>query len=77
MSVPLNVQTNQMEGTPAPRVAGRELRPTVVFSTYWRFAAARQAIYDARIAGEDAPWTDDPILGGTSVHQLLPGGGPG
>ncbi|MFE1947112.1 hypothetical protein [Streptomyces massasporeus] len=32
-------------------VAGRELRPTPVYDTYWRFAAARQAVYEARLEG--------------------------
>ncbi|WP_330280849.1 nucleotide kinase domain-containing protein [Streptomyces sp. NBC_00588] len=44
------------------RVAGRTLRPTPVFDTYWRFAAARQAVYEARLAGGPGPWTSDPIL---------------
>ncbi|MET7829295.1 nucleotide kinase domain-containing protein [Streptomyces sp. NPDC005386] len=44
------------------RVAGRELRPTPVFDTYWRFAAARQAVYEARLEGREQPWTNDPIL---------------
>jgi hypothetical protein len=44
------------------RIAGRQLRPTVVFDTYWRFAAERQRIYEARLAGTPAPWTADPIL---------------
>lgn len=35
---------------------------TPVFETYWRFAAARQSIYKARLAGEPPPWTDDPVL---------------
>lgn len=39
-------------------------RPTAVFATYWRFAAARQAIYIDRIQGGIAPWTDDWILAG-------------
>ncbi|MHA4815843.1 nucleotide kinase domain-containing protein [Streptomyces aculeolatus] len=43
-------------------VAGRRLRPTPVFDTYWRFAAARQGIYEARLAGAPEPWTEDPIL---------------
>jgi hypothetical protein len=34
----------------------------VVFDTYWRFAAERQAIYRRRLAGAAAPWTEDPIL---------------
>jgi hypothetical protein len=44
------------------RIADRDLRPSPVFDTYWRFAAERQAVYDARIAGLRGPWTDDPIL---------------
>ena len=43
-------------------VAGRRLRPTKVFDTYWRFAAARQQVYQARLRGEPGPWTADPIL---------------
>jgi hypothetical protein len=33
-----------------------------VFDAYWHFAAERQRIYISRLAGEQAPWTDDPIL---------------
>lgn len=44
------------------RVAGRHLQPTEVFDTYWRFAAARQQIYEARLSGQSPPWSDDPIL---------------
>lgn len=47
---------------PPVRIAGRSLRPTPVFDTYWRFAAARQAIYLGRLAGSPLPWTDDEIL---------------
>lgn len=47
---------------PAVRIAGRVLRPTPVFDTYWRFAASRQGVYEARLAGAPGPWTDDPIL---------------
>jgi 5-hmdU DNA kinase, helical domain len=43
-------------------ISGRPLRTTPVFDTYWRFAARRQAIYEARRRGTPAPWTDDPIL---------------
>ena len=48
----------------APRIviSGRRLGPTPVFETYWRFAVARQALYEARLQGEAAPWTSDPIL---------------
>lgn len=49
------------------RVAGRTLQPTPVFDTYWRFAAARQAVYEARLRGEPGPWTRDPII---SAHRF-------
>lgn len=38
------------------------LRPTVVFSTYWYFAVERQKVYMRRIRGEEAPWSNDPVL---------------
>jgi len=37
-------------------------KPTVVFDTYWRFAAERQSIFFKRLAEFHPPWTDDPIL---------------
>lgn len=37
------------------------IRPEL-FEAYWRFAAARQQIFDARWSGQPAPWTSDPIL---------------
>lgn len=43
-------------------IAGRRLQPTPVFDTYWRFAAARQNIYEARQSRIAGPWTTDPIL---------------
>lgn len=43
-------------------VSGRRLELTPVFDTYWRFAAARQCLYDARLRGQAPPWTSDPIL---------------
>lgn len=33
-----------------------------LFDVYWRFAAARQELYFARLEGKPQPWTDDPIL---------------
>ena len=33
-----------------------------VFDAYWRFAAERQRIFDARREDPNGPWTDDPIL---------------
>jgi hypothetical protein len=42
---------------------GRRMwRTSVVFDTYWRFAAERQAIFFRRLTGASSPWTDDPIL---------------
>lgn len=35
---------------------------TVVYDSYWRFAAERLAMFYRRLAGAPAPWTDDPIL---------------
>ncbi|SDS02100.1 nucleotide kinase domain-containing protein [Opitutus sp. GAS368] len=37
-------------------------KPTVVYDTYWKFSTERQRIFFARIAGQPAPWTDDPVL---------------
>ena len=37
---------------PPVAVAGRVLRPTAVFDTYWRFAAERQGLYEARLRGQ-------------------------
>ena len=36
--------------------------PTVVYKTYWRFAAERQAIFFRKIEGAAFPWTEDSIL---------------
>jgi hypothetical protein len=44
------------------RVAGRVLRPTAVFDTYWRFAAARQQVYLARLGEASGPAVADPVL---------------
>jgi hypothetical protein len=40
---------------------------SVVFDTYWRFAAERQAIFFRRLTGTNPPWTDDRIL---SCHRF-------
>jgi hypothetical protein len=44
-------------------VAGRRVQPTKVFDTYWRFAAERHRVYQARLRGEPQPWTTDSIIG--------------
>lgn len=38
------------------------IRHTPVFTTYWRFAAERQAIFFRRLTNDAGPWTSDPIL---------------
>ena len=38
------------------------LKPSIVYDTYWRFAAERQAIHFRRLERAAPPWTDDPIL---------------
>lgn len=37
-------------------------KPTVVYDTYWRFAAERQEIFFKRWRRSSPPWTDDQIL---------------
>lgn len=38
------------------------LKPSVVYDTYWRFAAERQEVFFRRLSAHPAPWTADPIL---------------
>lgn len=42
--------------------AGRHLRATPIFDTYWRFACERQRMFMRRVEGRQPPWTDDPII---------------
>ena len=51
-------------GTPQPPRLSRlsPAKPTVVYDTYWRFAAKRQEVFCRRLGGFSPPWTDDPIL---------------
>lgn len=37
-------------------------QPTVVFDSYWRFAAERQKIFFKKLEKAKIPWTDDQIL---------------
>ena len=37
-------------------------RPTVVYDTYWKFAAERQGVFFRKLEGKGPPWTDDPII---------------
>jgi GTPase SAR1 family protein len=38
------------------------LKPSVVYDTYWKFAAERQEVFFRRLAGGGGPWTSDPVL---------------
>ena len=52
----------QQDSLPPRSNALRKLKPTIVFDTYWRFAAERQEIFLRRATGSSHPWTNDPIL---------------
>lgn len=45
-------------------IYNKKLKPktSIVYNTYWRFAAERQQIFFNRINEMNYPWTDDPIL---------------
>jgi len=64
LAYPAGTGVGLAQGDHAPRITicGRRLDPTPVFDTYWRFAAARQGLYEARLRGQPAPWASDPIL---------------
>lgn len=44
------------------RVGGRKVLSSEVLASYWTLAAERQRVYHARLAGEPAPWTQNPIV---------------
>lgn len=44
------------------RIGSQTVSPSEVLTSYWTFAAERQRVYFARLAGEAAPWTDDPVI---------------
>lgn len=49
-------------------------KPTIVFDTYWCFAAERQAIFFKKLGNSSPPWTSDPILQRykfTNVYRVL------
>ena len=37
-------------------------KPTIVYDTFWRFAAKRQDVFFGKLEGGCSPWTDDPII---------------
>lgn len=36
--------------------------PTIVYDTYWKFAAERQEVFFRKLKGESAPWTNDYVI---------------
>ena len=40
----------------------RPLKPTLLFTAFWRFAAERQRVFWRRVQGLPPPWTTDPVL---------------
>ena len=44
------------------RIGRRSVVVSEVLPSYWHFAAERQHVYHARLRGESAPWTDDPVI---------------
>ena len=61
---PHNQLALPIEGGKGPLVF-RSLSPartTVVYETYWRFAAERQEVFFRKLEGREPPWTNDPII---------------
>lgn len=44
------------------QIGTRSVAPSEVLESYWVFAAERQGVYHARLAGIPGPWTDDEII---------------
>ena len=43
-----------------PSIAG--IKPNIVFDSYWRFAAERQAVFFRRLESASGPWSTDPVI---------------
>jgi hypothetical protein len=44
------------------RIGRHSVGVSDVFGSYWRFAVERQNVYHARLVGDPAPWTSDPVI---------------
>lgn len=47
---------------------------TIVYESYWRFAAERLRMYMRRLRDASGPWTDDPVLGSyrfTNTYRVI------
>lgn len=60
----LSLDPHSTASAPKIEIISKSLpaRPTVVYDSYWRFAAERQAVFFARMKSSLPPWTSDPIL---------------
>ena len=57
-----DMQSSVFTQEPADFSFLRPLRPTLLFTAFWRFAAERQRIFWRRVQGLPPPWTHDPVL---------------
>ena len=64
IAMPFQAAPAAQRAPAAPTVFARlePAKPTVVFDTYWRFAAERQDVFFRRLQGQRRPWTADPII---------------
>lgn len=55
---------NRPENSTLPTIVTKAIpaETTIVYDTFWRFAAERQRIFRARVRAERPPWTTDTIL---------------
>lgn len=71
-SAKLPVEKPIMDRPKVVVVNGVELQTTVVFDTFFRWCAERQAIDKRKRAGEPAPWTQDKILRNYKFTNVYP-----
>jgi thymidylate kinase len=64
ISMPFQAVPEPPQVQKAPTVFSRlePAKTTVVFDTYWRFAAERQEVFFRRLQGQPRPWTADAII---------------
>lgn len=69
LSLELGKYGEKPKFTSTPTIISSRLpaKPTVVFDTYWRFAAERQKIFFKKLENTPMPWSDDSIL---SVYKF-------
>ena len=69
LSLELGKYGKKPKFTATPTIISSRLpaKPTVVFDTYWRFAAERQKIFFNKLQNIQMPWTDDSTL---SVYKF-------